>query len=320
MNATPPAIEATGLGRDFGSTRALGALDLRIEPGTVVGILGPNGAGKTTAMLMLATLLRPSRGGATIFGRDIVGERAAVRRRLGLVFQEASVDGLLTVRENLRFAAGLMGLARTAAHKAVEDAIARTGLRAHADRPARQLSGGWRRLTDIARATVHRPDMLILDEPTVGLDPEHRDRMWGLLHAERRERGVTVVFSTHYLAEAETCDRVIMLASGEMVGSDTPAALMATVGDQVVEIEGPDAERGAAALRSVAAVQLSVRTERGYRLGVRAAGEGVGRILGAFPRITRLDVRRATLEDVYFARTQPADHERTTGDRVGRAV
>ena len=319
MTATPPAIEATGLGRDFGDTCALRALDLRVEPGTLVGILGPNGAGKTTAMLMLATLLRPSRGGATIFGRDIVGERAAVRRRLGLVFQEASVDGLLTVRENLRFAAGLMGLGRASARAAVEEAIARTGLGAHAERPARQLSGGWRRLTDIARATVHRPDLLILDEPTVGLDPEHRDRMWALLHAERRDRGVTVVFSTHYLAEAETCDRVIMLANGEMVASDTPAALMASVGDQVIELEGPDAERAAAALRSMAAVQLSVRTERGYRLGVRAAGEGVGGILGTFPRVTRLDVRRATLEDVYFARTQPADREATNA-RVGKAV
>jgi ABC-2 type transport system ATP-binding protein len=307
MNAAEPAIEAAGLGRDYGSTPALRALDLSVPRGAMVGILGPNGAGKTTAMLLLATLLSPSRGIARVFGHDTSRERAAVRRRLGLVFQETSVDGLLTPRENLRFAAGLMGLGGAAARAAVEDALARTGLTEQAARPARQLSGGWRRLTDIARATVHRPDLLILDEPTVGLDPEHRDRMWSLLDAERRERGVTILFSTHYLAEAETCDRVLMLARGEVVAEDTPTALMAGVGDQVVEVEGPDAELAASALQRAATVRMSVRTERGYRLGVAGAHDGIGAILSAAPRVTRLDVRRATLEDVYFAKTLPPD-------------
>ncbi len=306
MSAPPPAIETIGLGRDYGSTPALRALDLRIEPGSMVGILGPNGAGKTTAMLLLATLLSPSRGTARIFGRDVRRQRAEIRRTLGLVFQEASVDGLLTVRENLRFAAGLMGLGGAPARGAVGDAIVRMGLAAHADTPARQLSGGWRRLTDIARATVHRPALLILDEPTVGLDPEHRDRMWSLLETERRERGVTILFSTHYLAEAERCDRVVMLSRGDVVAADQPASLMAAVGDQVVEIDGPDAERAVRALQAVAAVRLSVRTERGYRLGISGACDGLATIVSAAPRITRLDVRRATLEDVYFARTQNA--------------
>jgi ABC-2 type transport system ATP-binding protein len=298
-----PAVEAAGLGRDYGSTPALRALDLAVPRGAMVGILGPNGAGKTTAMLLLATLLSPSRGVARVFGHDTFRERAAVRRRLGLVFQEPSVDGLLTPRENLRFAAGLMGLGGPAARAAVEDALARTGLVEQAARPARQLSGGWRRLTDIARATVHRPELLILDEPTVGLDPEHRDRMWSLLDAERRDRGVTILFSTHYLAEAETCDRVLMLARGEVVAADTPAALMAEIGDQVVEVEGPDAERASSALQRTASVRMSIRTERGYRLGIAGAHDGVGAILAAAPRVTRLDVRRATLEDVYFAKT-----------------
>jgi ABC-2 type transport system ATP-binding protein len=230
---TALAIQAEGLGRDYGSTRALEALDLRVPAGSLVGLVGPNGAGKTTAMLLLATLLTPSRGGARIFGHDVTRERVAVRRRLGLVFQEPSVDGLLTVEENLLFAARLAGMAGAAARTALRETIARTGLAARAGQPARQLSGGWRRLADIARATLHRPALLILDEPTVGLDPEHRDRMWSLLDAERRERGATILFSTHYLSEAEPADRVVMLARGAVVADAPPTALRAGVGEQV---------------------------------------------------------------------------------------
>jgi ABC-2 type transport system ATP-binding protein len=298
------AIETVGLGKDYGDVRALDALDAFVAPGAHVGVLGPNGAGKTTAMLMLATMLRPTRGVARVFEHDVVRDRAAIRRRLGLVFQEASIDGLLTVRENLEFAAGLMGLGGDGAQHAIDEALSRTGLTAQASRPARQLSGGFRRLTDIARAIVHKPDLLLLDEPTTGLDPEHRDRVWGLIDAERRDRGVTVVFSTHYLAEAESCDRVFMLAHGRLVAADTPAALRATVGEQVVEIDGPDAERAVHAISASARVGMSVRTERGWRIGVSNANGGLATIVSAAPRLTRVDVRNATLEDVYFARTQ----------------
>jgi ABC-2 type transport system ATP-binding protein len=298
------AIETIGLGKDYGDVRALDALDAVVAPGAHVGVLGPNGAGKTTTMLMLATLLRPTRGVARIFELDVVSDRAAVRRRLGLVFQEASIDGLLTVRENLRFAAGLMGLGGTAGRRAIDQALSKTGLTPEASRPARQLSGGFRRLTDIARAIVHMPDLLLLDEPTTGLDPEHRDRVWGLIEAERRDRGVTVVFSTHYLAEAESCDLVFMLAHGRLVAADTPAALRATVGDQVVEIDGPDAEHAVHAIAASSRVAMSVRTERGWRVGVSSAHGGLATIVGAAPCLTHVDVRNATLEDVYFARTQ----------------
>ena len=298
------AIETIGLGKDYETVRALDALDAVVAPGAPVGLLGPNGAGKTTAMLMLATLLRPTRGTARIFEHDVVRERAAIRRRLGLVFQEPSIDGLLTVRENLQFAAGLMGLGGIAARKAIDEALSKTGLTAHASRAARQLSGGFRRLTDIARAIVHMPDLLLLDEPTTGLDPEHRDRVWSLIEAERRDRGVTVVFSTHYLAEAESCDGVFMLAHGRLVAADTPDALRATVGEQVVEIDGPDAERAVHAIAAAAPVATTLRTERGWRIGVGGALGDLATIVGAAPRLTHLDVRTATLEDVYFARTQ----------------
>ncbi|HXE56450.1 MAG TPA: ATP-binding cassette domain-containing protein, partial [Gemmatimonadales bacterium] len=155
MTADRLAIEALGLGRDYGDVRALDGLDLSVAPGALVGLLGPNGAGKTTALLLLATLLAPTRGTARIFGHDVRRGRSAVRRRLGLVFQEPSVDGLLTVRENLAFAARLAGLGGAACRAAVDDAIDRIGLGAKAAIQARRLSGGWRRLVDIARATLH---------------------------------------------------------------------------------------------------------------------------------------------------------------------
>ena len=310
---TPAAIEAIGLGRDYGSTRALDALDLVVPSGAMVGLLGPNGAGKTTTMLLLATLLKPSRGIARVFGQDVTRERTAIRRRLGLMFQEASVDGLLTTEENVLFAARLAGLSGTAARHAVADVLARTGLTARASQPARHLSTGWRRLADLARAIVHRPDLLVLDEPTVGLDPEHRDRAWSLFEAERFGRGATILFSTHYLAEAEGCDHVVLLANGRVVGAGTPAALKAKIGDEVAEIEGPDADSVLRALDGLVDVRMTIKTGRGYRVGIVGSREGLTRMAAVAPRLSRLTIRPATLDDVYFAQTQTGSESGIAG-------
>jgi ABC-2 type transport system ATP-binding protein len=299
-----PAIETERLGRDYGQTRALEALDLEVPTGALVGLLGPNGAGKTTAMLLLATLLAPSRGTARLFGHDVTRDRNAVRRRLGLVFQEVSVDGLLTVEENLLFAARLAGLGGSAAGAAVKSGMEQSGLNGRASTPARQLSGGWRRLLDITRALLHRPDLLILDEPTVGLDPEHRDRLWSMLESQRRTRGTTILFSTHYLSEAEPSDRVVLLAAGRVVGNDTPEALRSTVGAEVADIEGPGTAHLVDALRGLSTVVSSVHTERGARVGLRGPREAVLDLAGSARGIERFALRPTTLEDVYFGRTQ----------------
>jgi ABC-2 type transport system ATP-binding protein len=304
VSGAPLAVETEALGRDYGETRALEALDLAVSPGSLVGLLGPNGAGKTTAMLLLATLLAPTRGKARIFGQDVTRERGAVRRRLGLVFQESSVDGLLTVQENLLFAARLAGLRRPEARPAIRRVVELTGLGPYTAVLARRLSGGWRRLVDLARALLHRPDLLILDEPTVGLDPEHRDRIWSLLDAQRHSLGTTILFSTHYLAEAEPADRVVLLSHGRVVANDSPRSLRATVGAEVAEIDGPGAEHLAEALRGLGAVTTTVRTERGYRIGLRNSREAVIELAGTAPGIERFTLRPATLEDAYFGRTQ----------------
>ena len=302
------AIEAEGLGRDYGPVRALEGLDLVVPRGSAVGLLGPNGAGKTTAMLLLATLLSPTRGSARVFGHDVVDDRRAVRRRLGLVFQETTVDGLLTVGENFLFAARLAGLGGRLARAAVSDAMERAGLAQRAHQPARELSGGWRRLADVVRATLHQPDLLILDEPTVGLDPEHREMIWSILDRERREHGTTVLFSTHYLAEAEPADRVVLLARGRVVADDAPGTLRAELGEEIAEIEGPGADRLARAIRGLGAARVVLRTGRGIRAGITGQREPVVELAGGAPGIERFTLRPTTLEDVYFARTQsPGD-------------
>ncbi|MGH7510630.1 MAG: ABC transporter ATP-binding protein [Gemmatimonadales bacterium] len=303
MSGSAPAIQTERLGRDYGETRALDALDLSVPPGALVGLLGPNGAGKTTTMLLLATLLAPSRGTARVFGHDVTRDRTAVRRRLGLVFQETSVDGFLTVAENLLFAARLTGMGGRNARQAVAAAMEQAGLGPQASKPARQLSGGWRRLLDITRASLHQPDLLILDEPTVGLDPEHRERAWSMLESLRRNRGATILFSTHYLAEAESSDLVVLLSAGRVVASDTPAALRDTVGKEVAEVEGPGSERLVKALRGLGAAVSSVQTDRGFRVGLRGSREAVIELAGSASGIERFALRPASLEDVYFART-----------------
>jgi ABC-2 type transport system ATP-binding protein len=225
---------------------------------------------------------------------------------LGLLFQETSVDGLLTAEENLLFAARLAGLGGRLARAAVSDTIERIGLGPRSRRPARELSGGWRRLLDIARATLHQPDLLILDEPTVGLDPEHRDTIWTLLDTQRRSHGTTILFSTHYLTEAEPADRVVLLARGRVVADDTPGALSAELGDEVAEIEGPGAERLARALRGLGSARAVLRTGRGFRVGITGQREPVVELAGRAPGIERFALRPTSLEDVYFARTQDA--------------
>jgi ABC-2 type transport system ATP-binding protein len=306
VSGSPPAIEAERLGRDYGDTRALDTLDLVLAPGGLLGLLGPNGAGKTTTMLLLATLLTPTRGTARIFGHDVTRDRQSIRRRLGLVFQESTVDPLLTVSENLLFAGRLAGLGGRAVRNAVATGIEWAGLGDRAGVPARQLSGGWRRIVDVVRALLHQPDLLILDEPTVGLDPEHRERVWSLLEARRRDHGTAILFSTHYLAEAEPADRVVLLAGGRVVASDSPAGLKATIGKEVAEIEGSGADRLAKALCGLGAARTRVRTDRGFRVGLSGEREAVIELAGSAPGIVRFAIRPTTLEDVYFAKTQAA--------------
>lgn len=235
MTARGLAVEARGLGKDFGPVRALGHLDLEVSEGEFFGFLGPNGAGKTTALHLLATLLRPTRGGARVFGHDIVREDLAVRRSIGLVFQETTLDRDLTAEENLRFAGRLWGFPDSAIRGRVEEVLRPFGLFDRRKDLVRTFSGGMRRAVDIARGLLHRPRLLFLDEPTTGLDPRARRTLWDSIRALRASSGMTLFLTTHYVEEAEPCDRVAILDAGRIVALGTPAELKRAAGVDALE-------------------------------------------------------------------------------------
>ncbi|MER7719121.1 ATP-binding cassette domain-containing protein [Streptomyces flaveolus] len=225
---TTYAVLSEGLAKRFGDVRALRGLDLAVAEGTVCGLLGPNGAGKTTAVRLLTTLLRPDAGSARIAGHDLVREAAAVRRRIGVTGQYASVDGDLTGRQNLRLFARLHRV-RDASARAAE-LLDRFGLAEAADRPASTLSGGMRRRLDLAASLIRRPEVLFLDEPTTGLDPASRNQIWDAVRA-LKEDGTTVVLTTQYLEEADRlADDIALVDQGQVAHTGSPAELKALVG------------------------------------------------------------------------------------------
>jgi ABC-2 type transport system ATP-binding protein len=229
------AIHARGLGKDFGTIRALDRLDLEVHDAEFFGFLGPNGAGKTTTVHILATLLKPSRGAAAVAGYDVERDGLAVRRRIGIVFQETTLDRDLTVEENLHFAARLWDLPDALAAQRIEALLLQFALAARRRDPVRALSGGMRRALDIARGILHEPRILFLDEPTAGLDPRARRGLWDLIGELRAALGLTVFLTTHYVEEAEPCDRVAVLDRGRLAALGPPGELKRTAGVDSLE-------------------------------------------------------------------------------------
>lgn len=225
-----PAIEATGLQRGFGAVRAVDGLDLEVGTGEWLALLGPNGAGKSTTIGMLTTLVRPDAGRARVAGFDVVREPRRVRERIGIVFQDPTLDAHLTVAENLATHAVLYGMPRRERDDRSGALLAAFGLEDRRDELVRRLSGGLRRRLELVRGLLHRPDVLFLDEPTLGLDPRARATLLEQLLALRAEQSTTVLLTTHYLAEAEHCDRVAIMDGGRIVACDTPDALRAAHG------------------------------------------------------------------------------------------
>ncbi|MGW5437391.1 ATP-binding cassette domain-containing protein [Nocardia asteroides] len=238
--STDIAVRTSGLGKSYGDFTAVGSIDLSIPAGSVFAMLGPNGAGKTTTVRMLATLLRPDRGSAEVFGYDVVRDATAVRSMIGLTGQYASVDETLTAAENLRLFGRLLGLSRRAAAARSDELLAEFELTAVARRSVSAFSGGMRRRLDLAATLITVPPLIFLDEPTTGLDPHTRDRMWGIVRG-LVERGATVLLTTQYLEEADAlADRIAVIDRGTLVAEGTAAELKASIGDQVLRLDIPD--------------------------------------------------------------------------------
>lgn len=294
------ALSVSGLSRRYGDTTALDGATFDVADGAFAALLGPNGSGKTTLLRIVSTLLKPSCGTATVFGSDVQTQPDAVRRALGVVFQSPALDKLLTAAETLRTQAALYGMSRAEAKDRAAALLRAFDLDDVADRQTRHLSGGQRRRVDLARGLVHRPRLLLLDEPTTALDPLARHAFWQTVHAMRRAEGVTVFAATHLLDEAEPADRVVVLDRGRVVADGSPGALQAALGAETLWLDVDDAEAVAAAFAPDAeAVSPHLVRVSGSALPARVA-EAYERFGDAVRSAT---IRRATLEDVFLSAT-----------------
>lgn len=302
--ATPLAVR--DLTHRYGDHPALGGVSFEVAPGELFGLLGPNGGGKTTLFRIVTTLMPPTAGTAEVFGHDTVGEPAAVRRSLGVVFQQPALDAELTVRENLRFHGALVGLGGDALDARIASLLDVFGLSERAHDRVKTLSGGLVRRADLARGLLHRPALLLLDEPTTGLDPTARRELWAALARLRRDEGTTVVVATHLMEEAERCDRVGILDHGRLVALGAPADLTAELGDETLWLESEDPESLAASLHAQFGL-ASRLVGRTVLVETEDAPGVLARVYAAFPaRIASATVRRPLLDDVFAARTGTA--------------
>lgn len=293
-----PAIEVTALTARYGERVALAGIDVTVMPGERLALLGPNGAGKSTLLAILATLQLPASGLARVCGFDVVSEALEVRRRLGVVFQGASLDGKLTVKENLLLLGNLYGLTRSLLRRRVDEALDRVDLTARGSERVARLSGGLARRVEIARALLHHPAVLLLDEPTAGLDPAARGDIWRFL-VRLTDEGTALIVATHLGDEADRCHRVAILDEGVVVTEGEPAQLKSAVGGDVVVVTGDDPERLAAEISErhdcvVKIIDDTIRIER------ERAHEFIPRLVESFPgRLRSVTLRQPTLEDTF---------------------
>jgi ABC-2 type transport system ATP-binding protein len=283
---------------------ALHDLSLEIPEGQFFGLLGPNGSGKTTAIHLLTTLIQPTSGHAHVAGYDVLRTGVAVRREIGLVFQEPALDPTLSVEETLEFAGALRSLPKQLCRQRSDELLELFEIGHKRAARVATLSGGMKRALDLARSVLHRPRVLFLDEPTLGLDLPNRRKIWDYVGRLRRERGTTVLLSTHYLEEAEDCDQVSFLTNGRIIGSGRPDQLLAGLGSHVVELEGERLERALASLSARLGPCLRVGERALFRLPDEPLD--VEGLLGtAMNGVRSVRKRRSTLSDVFLWATHP---------------
>jgi len=303
MNVIPPAVTVTGLSHDYGSRQAICELTFEIARGEVFAFLGPNGGGKTTLFRILSTLIPCRHGDARILDYDLRTAAAEVRRRIGVVFQAPSLDKKLTVIENIRHQAALYGVRGETLRTRERELLDQLGLADRAGDRAESLSGGLRRRVELAKGMIHQPSLLLLDEPSTGLDPGARSDLWRYLDRLRTEFEVTVVLTTHLLEEAERVDRIAILDEGRLVALDSPDALRATVGGDSITVTADDPEELVGAIRQQFGAEATI-VGGVVRLERPDAGPWIARLVEAFPgRIESVTWAKPTLEDVFIRRT-----------------
>lgn len=291
-------LDIRGLEHRYGERLALAGVDLRVPTPGYLGLLGPNGSGKTTLFRILATLVTPQTGSATVLGLDVARDRAELRRALGVVFQSASLDPYLTVRENLRHHGHLYGLRGATLSARIDTLLERLRLTDRRDDRVKPLSGGLQRRVELARCLVHAPKLLLLDEPTTGLDPQARAEFWSLLDEAREADGMNVLYTTHWFEEAERCTTLGILHQGRLAALDTPAALRETISGDVVKIRTTQPSAVTATLRDMGLApsagegDIVIETDDGPAL--------LNRLYSALDgRIDTMSLGKPTLADVF---------------------
>jgi ABC-2 type transport system ATP-binding protein len=295
-------VSVRNLTHNYGSRIALSDLTFGISPGQIFGVLGPNGGGKSTLFRILSTMMRPTSGSVAIAGHDTLRQAAAVRRRIGVVFQSQSLDRKLTVRENLASQGHLYGLSGRVLQSKINDAMDRLGLSARRDDLVGTLSGGQRRRVEIAKALLHQPQVVLMDEPSTGLDPGARLELWQYIEQLQRTQGLTVLLTTHILDEADRCERLLLLHEGRRVAEGTPAELKARVGGDVVVLDLADpgvtpqiADRFGVTPQLVDST-LRIEIPNGHRF--------ILDVVEAFPGAIRsVAMHKPTLEDFFLGQT-----------------
>src|SRR5579863_1894008 len=252
------AVRVSGLTKNYGEIKAVRGIDFTVAPGETFGFLGPNGAGKSTTIKILCTLAEPTSGTASVAGHDVMAERDAVRRNIGLVFQDTTLDNYLTGAQNLRFHAELYAVPPAAVEPRMRQVLDMVGLWDRRDSLVSTYSGGMQRRLEIARGLLHAPRVLFLDEPTVGLDPQTRSSIWTYINELRTREDITIFLTTHYMDEAEHCDRIGIIDQGKIVVLDTPEALKASVGTDRVQIQTADDARAISEIREKFSVEAAV--------------------------------------------------------------
>jgi len=295
-----PAVRAAGVEFAYGDRQALRGVDFEVEPGAAFGFLGPNGSGKSTLFKLLSTLVPLQQGAVSILGHDLAREAAAIRRRVGVVFQSPAVDKKLTVQENLRYGGLMLGLGGAELQARIDACLASADLTDRRKDNVEDLSGGLRRRVEIAKCLLSQPDLVLLDEASTGLDPAARREMWKVLRAQD---GLTVLFTTHLMEEAAEADRLMLLDEGNVVAHGRPGELMEEVGGQVLELESAAAEQLQAQLRSELSVEATL-LDQTLRMDGENVHELVPEIMKRYgDQVRRLQLAHPSLEDVFLHRT-----------------
>jgi len=307
-------ISVQNLVKQFKTLNAVNGISFSVDEGEVFGFLGPNGAGKTTTINILCTLLSPTSGKAEIAGFDCAGSPDRVRSSIGLIFQDTTLDAGLTAYENLKFHAYLYNLDSKLAEKRIDEMLAVVALQGRKHDLIKNFSGGMKRRLEIARGLLHYPRVLFLDEPTIGLDPQTRNTIWGFINALREKENITIFMTTHYMEEAENCDRIAIIDNGSIIALDTPARLKQMVHGEIIHLVTADNDRAIQEIEKL--FNITAREENGgLSLETEKGEEFIPKLIHSLPLQTlSVSLKKPTLNDVFLKLTGRTIRDDVLGD------